>query len=50
MKNKCKTCGKQLPQYAIILKKKYCSSKCEKKKSPDSEAVDFLMGIINGKK
>jgi len=48
-KNKCLTCKKELPQYAIILKKKYCSIECEKK-HPNSKEVDFLMDILNGKK
>jgi len=32
---KCLTCGKELPEYAKIINKEYCSQECESKSKID---------------
>lgn len=43
--NKCKNCGKKLPSFSEILKKRFCSIECEKeynRKNKNPDIPDFM--------
>ncbi len=43
---KCKQCGKELPEYAVIIRKEFCSQECEDKYKEDN-GDEFFTNFFN---